>query len=69
MGNLYARLREIDMAAEARLDTIIPRLMQGAGVTETLKAQNQLEWVRQMNAIKAQIEKIINDELTYMEVF
>ena len=64
-GRLYAHLREIDTAAEARLETIMPRLMQDAGITETLKAQNQMEWVRCMNAIKAQVEEIINDELIY----
>lgn len=64
-GKLYVHLREIDVAAEARLNTIIPRLMQEAGVTETLKIQNQLEWVRQMNAIKAQVEEIILSELIY----
>lgn len=65
-GKLYPHLREIDAAAEARLDTIMPRLMQDAGITETLKSQNQLEWVRRMNAIKAQVEEIINDELIYV---
>lgn len=65
-GKLYAYLRETDAAAQARLETIMPRLMQDAGITETLKAQNQMEWVQRMNAIKAQVEEIINDELIYV---
>ena len=65
MGKLYAHLREIDTAAEARLNTIIPRMAQDAGITEILKAQNPMEWVQQMNAIKAQVEEIINNELIY----
>lgn len=64
-GKLYAHLREIDTAAEARLNTIIPRMAQDVGITETLKAQNPMEWVQQMNAIKAQVEEIINNELIY----
>lgn len=64
-GKLYPHLHEIDVAAESRLNTIIPHLMQAAGITETLKAQNPMEWVRQMNAIKAQVEEIINNELIY----
>lgn len=65
-GKLYDHLREIDAAAETRLSTIIPQLMQNAGITETLKAQNQMDWVRRMNAIKAQAEEIINNELIYV---
>lgn len=65
-GKLYAYLRETDAAAQARLETIMPRLMQDAGITETLKAQNQMEWVQRMNAIKAQVEEIMNDELIYV---
>ena len=64
-GRLYAHLRETNVAAEARLETIMPQLMQEAGITETLKAQNQMEWVRHMNAIKAQVEEIIMSELIY----
>ena len=35
------------------------------GVTEKLKAENQLEWVRQMNACKAQAEEVVKTELIY----
>ena len=35
------------------------------GVTEQLKAENQMEWVRQMNACKAQAEEIVKAELIY----
>ena len=34
-------------------------------VTEKLKAENQMEWVRQMNACKAQAEKVVKAELIY----
>ena len=35
------------------------------GVTEQLKAENQMEWVRQMNACKAQAEEVVKAELIY----
>jgi hypothetical protein len=36
-------------------------------VTEQLKAENQMEWVRQMNACKAQAEEVVKAELIYIE--
>lgn len=47
------------------MNTILPQLMKHYGVTERLKAANQLEWVRQMNACVAQAEEVIKDELIY----
>ena len=40
-------------------------LVEQNGVTEQLKAENQMEWVRQMNACKAQTEKVVKAELIY----
>ena len=40
-------------------------LMKQYGITEELKAENQMEWVRQMNACKAQAEEIVKAELIY----
>lgn len=47
------------------MNIILPQLMKHYGVTERLKATNQLEWVRQMNACVAQAEEVIKDELIY----
>ena len=47
---LYPHCAEIEAAAKSRMNTILPQLMKHYGVTERLKAANQLEWVRQMNA-------------------
>ena len=44
---------------------IVPELAKQYGVTEQLKAENQMEWVRQMNACKAQAEEVVNAELIY----
>lgn len=56
---------EIEAAAKSRMNIILPQLMKHYGVTEQLKAANQLEWVRQMNACAAQAEEVIKDELIY----
>ena len=44
---------------------IVPELAEQNGVTEQLKAENQMEWVRQMNACKAQAEEVVKTELLY----
>ena len=62
---LYEHCAEIEAAAKSRMDIVLPQLMKHYGVTEQLKAENQLEWVRQMNACVAQAEEIIKNELIY----
>ena len=47
------------------MELIVPELAKRNGVTEQLKAENQTEWVRQMNACKAQAEEIVKAELIY----
>ena len=44
---------KIDEAAQNRMELIMRLLAKQNGVTEQLKAENQMEWVRQMNACKA----------------
>ncbi len=48
-----------------RMELIVQSLAEQNGVTEQLKAENQMEWVRQMNACKAQAEEIVKAELIY----
>ena len=62
---LYEHCAEIEEAAKKRLEIIIPQLAKAYGVTEQLKAENQIEWVRQMNACVAQAEETIKGELIY----
>ena len=47
------------------MNILLPQLMKRYGVTERLKATDQLEWVRRMNACVAQAEEVIKDELIY----
>ena len=62
---LFEHCAEIDEAARNRMELIVPELAKRNGVTEQLKADNQMEWVRQMNACKAQAEEIVKFELIY----
>ena len=62
---LFEHCAEIDEAARNRIELIVRSLVEQNGVTEQLKAENQMEWVRQMNACKAQAEEIVKVELIY----
>ena len=62
---LYPHLLEIDRAARERMEAMLPRMMEEAGVTEELKARDPMRWVGLMNTLKAQAEEIIQDELIY----
>ena len=62
---LFEHCAEIDEAARNRMELIVRSLAKRNGVTEQLKAENQMEWVRQMNACKAQAEGAVKAELIY----
>ena len=67
IGRGYVRqyCAELDEAARNRMELIVRSLAEQNGVTEQLKAENQMEWVRQMNACKTQAEEIVKAELIY----
>lgn len=60
---LYPHLLEIDRAACERMDAMLPRMMEAAGVTEELKARDPMRWVGLMNTLKTQVEEIIRLEI------
>ena len=62
---LYPHLLEIDRAARERMDTMLPRMIEAAGITEELKARDPMRWVGLMNTLKAQAEEVILTELIY----
>ena len=64
-GKLFDYLGKIDLRAKNELDRLIPLLAEQQGVTEQLKAENQLKWVGLMNNIKAQVEEKIYVEIIY----
>ena len=64
-GKLYQHLAEIDRTCENRLELIIRQIKVQEGVTEKLKADDQMEWIRRMNSIQKRAEEIVLSELVY----
>ena len=64
-GRLDEHLHEIDAAAQKRMDQLMRQMAETAGITEALKVRDPMRWVGEMNAIKAQAEEMILEELIY----
>ena len=56
---LFKHLSEIDQACKNRMEIIISAMEKQEGVTETLKAADQMEWVRRKNSIRNRAEEIV----------
>ena len=66
-GTLFKHLAEIDQACNERMETMVSAMAKQEGVTEALKAADQMEWVRRMNNIRNRAEEIVLHELVYEE--
>ena len=64
-GKLFSHLAEIDQACEDRMELLVLQMAKREGVTEALKAADQMEWVRRMNSIRSRAEEIVLHELVY----
>ena len=64
-GRLNEYLHAIDIQARNLLDDVVLRLAQERGIDEDLKAHNALQWVAEMNSIKASAEEIVLKEVVY----
>ena len=64
-GTLTQHLLDVDQTARDQMATLIPQLAATEGVTESLKARDQLEWLRHMNSIRHRAEEIVKNELIY----
>ena len=62
---LAKHVADIDAACRERLDILISAMAKQEGVTEQLKAADQMEWIRRMNSIKNRAEEIVLQELVY----
>ena len=65
-GTLFKHLAEIDQACNERIENIVSAMAKQEGVTEALKAADQIEWVRRMNSIRNRAEEIVLHELVYV---
>ena len=66
-GKLWTYLADLNEQATARCSLIIEQMMKAEGVTEAMKAANQLLWVQSMNSIRDRAEEIIKHELIYCD--
>ena len=64
-GTLFKHLSEIDQACNERMEVITAAMAKQEGVTEALKAADQMEWVRRMNSIHNRAEEVVLRELVY----
>lgn len=62
-GTLNAHLEEIDRTAEEMMDRLMTQMSEREGVTEQLKAEDQMMWVLRMNSIRHRTEEIVRKEL------
>lgn len=64
-GKLNGYLADIDRQAEELFSRLVKQMAEAEGVTERLKADNQMEWVGGMNNIRNRAMEIVNSELIY----
>ncbi len=64
-GKLNGYLADLDKQAEEMFSRLVKQMAEREGVTEQLKADNQMEWVGRMNNIRSRATEIINKEIIY----
>ena len=65
-GELWTYLADLNEQAQNRLDCIIAQIKETEGVTEELKAKDQLAWVGHMNSIRHRAEEVIRSEMIFV---
>ena len=64
-GKLYQHCAEVEAQARDMFDTLVEQMKEAEGVTEQLKEENQLEWVRRMGNIEQRAREVVCAELIY----
>ena len=64
-GTLWTHLAEVDEQASDMFSQMVEQMKVAEGITEQLKAENQMEWVARMNNIEARAREIVNHELIF----
>ena len=65
-GKLNSYLADIEEQAQERFERIVEQMKQAQGITEQLKAENQMEWVERMNNIQSCAREIVDAELIFI---
>ncbi len=64
-GTLWTHLAEVDEQASDMFSRLVEKMKVNEGITEQLKADNQMEWVARMNNIEARAREIVNHEFIF----
>ena len=64
-GKLNSYLADINRQAEEMFSRLVKELAEKEGITETLKAENQMLWVQRMNAVQETATEIVNNDLVF----
>ena len=64
-GKLKEQIEEVDRQAEEMFSQLVEQMKHADGVTEQLKAADQMEWVRRMNSIRNRAEEIVESEVVF----
>ncbi|MCI6254750.1 TnpV protein [Eubacterium coprostanoligenes] len=64
-GKLNSYLHDVNARAKKMYDNLVKQLAEQEGITEQLKADNQMDWVGRMNNIRSRATEIVNTELIY----
>ena len=62
---LTEHLNTVDDEAQERMDILVSQMMEKQGITEELKARDQMEWVRAVNNVRNSAEEIVRHEIIY----
>jgi len=65
-GKLNEYLHGVDEECHAKMDQLVEQMKAGAGITEELKAKEQMKWVGLMNNVRSAAEEIVLRELVYV---
>ena len=65
-GELKEHIKDIDRQAEDMYSQLVDSMKQAEGITEQLKATNQMKWVRRMNSIRNRAEEIVKSEVLFI---
>ena len=66
MKKWVEHLNLVDDEAQERMDILVRQMMEQQGITEELKARDQMEWVRAVNNVRNAAEEIVLKELVYI---
>ena len=65
-GRLHSYLADVEEQAQELFDRLMKQRAEREGITETLKTDNQMEWVQRMNALRLAVTETVNAEVIFV---